>query len=158
MVRANVSAINKIVAPSKALCIIRGRCFGPPINRAICGAANPKKEIVPTVLTAAPINIAKAISAIRRTLRGSIPRCFAVASPNESKSKLGAIQRAIAIPTMVKIKSGSKSLEFVNASEPKLQNEIDLASDREMAVVRIPTIAEIVAENANPIMIELPQD
>jgi hypothetical protein len=56
---------------------------------------------------------------------------------------------------MVKIKSGSKSLEFVKASEPKLQNEIDLASDREIAVVRIPTIAEIVAENANPIITKL---
>jgi hypothetical protein len=53
---------------------------------------------------------------------------------------------------MVKISSGSKSLEFVKASEPKLQNEIDRASDREIAVVRIPTIAEMVADNASPII------
>ena len=70
---------------------------------------------------------------------------------NSQKSVVG--YSAQVIP--VKIKSGSKSLELVNASEPKLQNEIDLASDREIAVVRIPTIAEIVAENASPIITKL---
>ena len=124
----------------------------------MCGAAKPKKEIVPTVLTAAPISIAKAINAIRRTFRGSIPRCLAVVSPSESKSNLGAIKIAIVIPTKVKISNGIKSLEFVKASEPKLQNEIDLASEREIAVVKRPTIAEIVADSESPIITRLSGD
>ena len=110
------------------------------------------------MLTAAPIKIANAISAIRRTCRGSIPRCLAVVSPSESKSNFGATKIAMAIPTIVNTSSGIKSLEFVKASEPKLQNEIDLASDRAIAVVKSPTTAEIVADNESPIITKLSGD
>jgi hypothetical protein len=88
-------------------------------------------------------------------LRGSIPRCLAVVSPSESKSNLGAITSATEVPTNVKSNNGIKSLELVKANEPKLQNEIDLASERETAVVNKPTTAEIVAESESPIITKL---
>ena len=59
---------------------------------------------------------------------------------------------------MVNISSGIKSLELVKAREPKLQNEIDLASEREIAVVKSPTTAEIVADNESPIITKLSGD
>ena len=59
------------------------------------------------------------------------------------------------IPTKVKISNGIKSFELVKASEPKLQNEIDRASDRDTAVVKRPTTAEMVADNESPIITKL---
>ena len=76
-------------------------------------------------------------------------------SPSESKSKLGAIFSASAIPISVKTSNGIKSLELVSANEPKFQNEMDRASARVIAVVSNPTIAEIVAETDRPIMTKL---
>ena len=124
----------------------------------MCGAANPIKAIEPTVLTAPPAKIDKAINATNRMRATLTPRWNAVASPSESRSSDGAIFQAMTTPIAVVIAIPIKLSEVINASEPKLQKEIERASARDTIAEAIPTKDVKIADTAIPTMIKAKDD